>query len=98
MCRVRDRGDVVTVERVTLSDGRQVDREVRPDGRRDVSVARVVSLSPPAVDVPGVGVMRVSAITQGLTVVVGDWVFAARVGTPLGERVVVLVKLTRLGD
>lgn len=81
-----------------MTDGRIVDREMRPDSKRDQGIARVVSLTPPRVALPGVGDVRVKAVAAGLTVAVGDWVFAARVGTPKGERVVVLAKLTVLGD
>jgi hypothetical protein len=86
------------IERVELPGGRLIDREIRPDKKREVAVARVATLNPPQVDLAGFGRVRVTAVTQGLTVAVGDWVFAARVGTPNGERVVVIAKLNRLGE
>lgn len=67
------------VERFVDADGVVRDRQVRPDSKRDVAVGRVVSLSPPAVEVPGRGRVRVHARAVGLTVGVGDWVLCARV-------------------
>lgn len=88
----------MTTERVKMSDGRVVDREVRSDAKRESAIARVASLNPPRVNVAGFGSVQVKAVAAGLTVAVGDWVYASRVGTPKGERVVVLAKLTMLGD
>lgn len=87
----------MTTERVQMSDGRVVDRELKPDAKREIAVGRVTSLKPPSVQVPGFGRLRVAAVAVGLSVAVGDWVCVARVGTPSGERVVVLAALTMLG-
>lgn len=68
----------MTTERIQLSDGRVVDREVRPDVKRENVIARVVSLSPPTVAAFG-GQWRIHARTAGLSVAVGDFVLVCRV-------------------
>jgi hypothetical protein len=82
---------VTVVERVTLEDGRVVDREVRDDARRDVLVGRVVSLSPPRVEIAGrTAPVPVFARAVGVVPVLNDFVLVARVAGPSGERAVVL--------
>jgi len=87
----------MTVETFTDERGRVRQRQLKEDAHREVAVARVVALSPPTVDVPGFGVLRIHARTVGLVPAVDDWVFVARVGTPKGERAVVLAVVELVG-
>lgn len=70
----------MTTETFVDDDGRVIEREVLPDALREVAVARVVSLSPPAVRLPGrQRPARVHARVAGLSVAVNDLVLVARV-------------------
>jgi regulator of RNase E activity RraA len=89
----------MTVETVHGDDGVVRQHRVKPDSKRELSVARVVSLSPPTIKVPGFGEVRVRAITDGLTVAPGDWVLAVRLRVGKREGVAVISKMQLLrGD
>jgi len=93
-------GDDVTrqTERIQLSDGRVIETEVRDNAAREIAVARVHSLSPPMVVLPGRQLpVRIHARAVGLTVGVGDLVLCCRVSTPAGERAVAMMQVEVLG-
>jgi len=86
------------VERVQDNDGRVRHVQVQPDRDRENVVGRVVSLSPPLVDVAWRDKpVRIHARGVGLTVDVGDLVLCCRVSTPAGERAVAMMQVEVLG-